>query len=165
MPQPFESKTVLAIVAISLGAFLLGFVFWHLRGTDPVWAITSFVLVYDPDMRSALSAGFWRLGHTLLGTVLAVATISAFGLHKWLMPLSLALAAFVCGTVLHFRNSWRVVLVSVALIVGASLLQPGSGLEIAFMRALEVTAGSLTAIGFSWAAARLSGAGGTAKDR
>jgi len=151
-----NEKTLYAVLAIPAGTFLLGFIFWNFRNTDPMWSAASFVLVYDPDMRAAYSAGLSRLGHTLLGTLLALAMIYLFGLHKWLLPLGLSVAALVCGLFLHFHGSWRVVLVTVTLIIGSTLLQPEAGLEIALMRSVEVAAGSLLAIAFSRLVASLS---------
>jgi uncharacterized membrane protein YccC len=151
-----NSKTLCAALAIPAGTFLLAFLFWHFHDTDPMWSVASFVLVYDPDMRAAYANGLARLGCTLLGSLIALATIYAFGLHKWLLPLSLSVAALVCGLFLHFRGSWRVVLVTVTLIIGSSLLQPDSGLQIALTRSLEVAAGSLLAIAFSRLVASLS---------
>jgi uncharacterized membrane protein YccC len=156
MHRLFKSQTFYAVLAIPIGAFLLGFTFWNFHNTDPMWSIASFVLVYDPDMRTAMGAGLSRLAHTILGTLIAITSIYCFGLHKWLMPLSLAIGALICGRFLHFRNSWRVVLVTVSLVVGSSLLQPDAGLQIALTRALEVSVGSLLAIAFSWLVARFS---------
>jgi uncharacterized membrane protein YccC len=149
-----QAKIWFAVIAISLGAFLLGLTFWHF-GTDPMWALIAFVLVYDPDMRSVWNAGLARLWLTVLGTAIALACVYAFGLHKWLMPLSLALTALICGWLPNPRGAGRIVLVSVALIVGSSLLQPAEGVHIALTRALEVSAGSLLAIAFSSIVARL----------
>ncbi|MEO8205481.1 MAG: FUSC family protein [Chthoniobacterales bacterium] len=155
MSKPFKSEILFTTLAIAAGTFLLGFLSWRFRATDPLWAIISFVLVYDPDMRSAFSSGFSRLVHTLLGVLIALAAIYVFGLHKWLLPLSLGISALICGVFLHFHTAWRVVLVTVALIIGASLLQPTAGLDIAISRAVEVSAGSLLAIIFSSLASHL----------
>jgi uncharacterized membrane protein YccC len=150
-----HSKTFLALIAIPGGALLLGLFFWNLRNTDPMWAIVSFVLVYDPDMRAAISTGLWRLGHTVVGSGIVLALIFAFGLHKWVMPASLAIGVLVCGVALRFHPSWKTLLVTIALVAGSALLQPGTGTDVATLRAIEVTVGSALAIVFSWAAARL----------
>lgn len=157
MASLLRSRIFWAVLAIPLGAFLLGVTFWNFRNSDPMWAVVSFVLVYDPDMRAALATGLARLGHTILGTGIALGAIAIFGLHKWLMPLSLGFAALLCGVLLHFRSSWRTLLVTVALVIGSCLLEPAAGLHIALLRSLEVTAGSLLAIAFSLLVARLSG--------
>jgi len=120
-----------------------------------MWAIVSFVLIYDPDMRAAISSGLWRLGHTVAGSAIVLGLISAFGLHKWVMPASLAIGVLVCGVALRFHPSWKTLLVTIALVAGASLFQPGTGLDVATLRAIEVTVGSALAIVFSWVAARL----------
>lgn len=152
MPHTSRTEAVCTTVAVSLGALLLGVTFWSFN-TDPMWAIISFVLVYDPDVQTALKAGLSRLALTVLGSVLAMAAVYAFGLEKWLLPLSLALTALICSTFLRSRAGWRVVLVTVALIVGSSLLQPTIGPYIAVTRSLEVIGGSLLAIVFSALAA------------
>lgn len=152
----WKSDTFYAVLAITIGTFALGLVFWHIGGTDPMWAVTSFVLVYDPNAKAALTAGAQRLALTLLGVIISVAMLSLFGLHKWVLPASLALSALICGLVLHFRNPWRVVLITVCLVVGSSLIEPGaSDSHIALMRACEVFVGSLVAILLSWAVARI----------
>lgn len=152
----WKSDTFYAVLAITVGTFALGLMFWHINGMDPMWAVTSFVLVYDPDAKAALTAGAQRLTLTLLGVIISVAMLSLFGLHKWVLPASLALSALICGLVLHFRNPWRVVPITVCLIVGSSLIEPSaSGPHIAMIRAFEVFVGSLVAILLSWAVARI----------
>ncbi len=155
MPDISRTEAVGTTAAVSLGALLLGVTSWSFN-TDPMWAIISFVLVYDPDVQSARKAGLSRLALTVLGSVVAMAAVSTFGLQKWVLPLSLALTALICSTFLRSRAGWRVVLVTVALIVGSSLLQPTIGPYIAVTRSIEVTGGSLLAIVFSTLAARLN---------
>jgi len=151
-----RSDTFYAVLAIPTGTFLLGLLFWHVDGMDPMWAVTSFVLVYDPDMRTALSVGLQRLAYTLLGVVISILFLSIFGLHKWLLPASLAFAVFICGACLGFRNAWRAVLITVCLIVGSALMEPAeAGSHIALTRALEVSVGSFVAIMLSWGVARI----------
>lgn len=156
MPPVIPSRILLTTVAVPLGAGLLGLIFWHLRNTDPMWAVVSFVLVYDPDMKKARSAGLSRLAHTVVGTAVALGLIAlAGGPHKWLMPLGLAVGALYCGLVLRFQSTWRVVMITIALVVGAYLFEPATGVHVAFLRAGEVFAGSILAISFSWLAGRV----------
>lgn len=153
MSAPSRPEALRTVLAVSLGALLLGLLFWSFQ-TDPMWAVISFVLVYDSDALATRKAGFSRLALTILGSALAMAAVFFLGLHKWLLPASLALSALVCWPFLPSRAGWRIVLVTVALIVGSSLLQPGSGPYIAVTRSLEVTCGSLLAIAFSLLGAR-----------
>lgn len=146
------------MVAIPLGALVLGLIFWSIRNTDPMWAIVSFVLVYDPEMTRARTTGLARLLHTVLGTALSLGLIYVFGLHKWIMLLGLSIAALFCGFVLRFQGSWRVLLITVTLVIGASLYDAETGVTVALLRAVEVFVGSLLAIVFSWGSSRL-GAG------
>lgn len=143
-------------MAIPLGAFLLGLVFWNLRGADPMWAIVSFVLVFDPNMRTARLIGLARLIHTAVGTGLALGLIFLLGVHRWLMPLGLGVAVLICGLILKFRGTWRVLLITVALVIGASLYNEATGVSVALLRGAEVFAGSLLGIGFSWVISWLS---------
>lgn len=151
LPRSEALPTVLAVV---LGSLLLGLTFWSF-GADPMWAIISFVLVYDSDVHAAWKAGVSRLGLTILGSLLAMALVFALGLHKWLLPAGLAITALICWAFLPSRIAWRIVLVTVALIVGSSLLQPSVGPYIAVMRSIEVSAGSLLAAAFALLVARL----------
>jgi uncharacterized membrane protein YccC len=148
LPRMPRTEALSTILAVALGSLLLGLVFWSF-GTDPQWAIISFVLVYDPDLRAAWKAGASRLGLTVLGSCLAMGLIFLFGLPKWLLPVGLALSSLICWAFLSSRAGWRIVLVTVALIIGSSLLQPSSGPFIAVTRSIEVTAGSLLAVVFA----------------
>jgi uncharacterized membrane protein YccC len=152
MPRLEALPTVLAVV---LGSLLLGVAFWSFE-TDPMWAIISFVLVYDPDVHAAWKAGVSRLGLTIFGSLLAMALVFALGLHKWLLPASLAITALLCWAFLESRVAWRIVLVTVALIIGSSLLQPSAGRYIAVTRSIEVTVGSLLAAAFALGAERFA---------
>ena len=138
----------LSVVAVAGGALLLGLVFWSFQ-TDPMWAIISFVLVYDPASGAVWKTAGMRLGMTVLGSVLAMALVTVCGLHKWLLPAGLGLATLVCWPFLRSRAGWRVMLVTVALIIGSSLLQPSAGAFIAVTRSIEVTVGSLLAAAIS----------------
>lgn len=158
MPRLHHSEAIPAVVAFSAGALLLGLVFWRFE-TDPMWAIISFVLVYDPDVQAAWKAGVSRLALTIFGSVLAMALVFAFGLQKWVLPVGLAVSALVCWAFVNSRAGWRVVLVTVALIIGSSLLQASMGPYIAVTRSIEVTAGSLLAIVFAHLAAKFRKAG------
>ncbi len=100
-----------------------------------MWAVVSFVLVYDPDIRAAISTGLWRLGHTVVGSAVVLGLIYAFGLHRWVMPVSLAIGVLVCGVALRFHPSWKTLLVTIALVAGSALLQPGKGTDVATLRA------------------------------
>ncbi len=150
-----SSEAALTGLAAAVAGVILGLIFWSFDSTDPMWAIISFVLVYDPDVRAARSAALSRLALTILGSALAMAFVLAFGLHKWLLPLSVAVAGAVCGMFLRSRGSWRIVLVTVALIVGSSLMQPSLGSYIAVVRSIEVSSGSLLAVALSWGVARI----------
>lgn len=152
MPRSEAFPTVLAM---ALGSLLLGITFWSF-GTDPMWAIISFVLVYDPDVKAAWKAGTSRLGLTILGSLLAMGLVFALGLHKWLLPAGLAITSLICWAFLKTRVAWRIVLVTVALIVGSSLLQPSAGPYIAVTRSIEVTAGSVLAALFAMIVERFS---------
>lgn len=149
-----SSEAALTGLAVAGAGGILGLIFWSFDSTDPMWAIISFVLVFDPDVRVARTAALSRLALTVLGSAIAMAFVLAFGLHKWLLPLSVAMTAGVCGLFLRSRGSWRIVLVTVALIVGSSLLQPSLGSYIAVVRSIEVSSGSLLAVAFSWMVAR-----------
>jgi uncharacterized membrane protein YccC len=148
MPRPPDLRTVYAAIAVSVGAFVLGFVFWN-HNTDPMWAISAFVLVYDPDTKAAYDSALSRMFFTAFGCVFSVGMICAFGLHKWLMPLALGITVFLCGYFLKFQGAWRALLVCVALVIGSSLLQPTGDIHIAMTRGIEVAAGSLLAVALS----------------
>ena len=149
MPRPPDIRTLYAAFAVLIGTFLLGLLFWHASDMDPMWAVVAFILVYDPDSRAAYDSAISRMCYTFLGGGISVCAILLFGLHKWLMPVGVAFTMFICGYFLKFRGAWRALLTCVALVIGASLTDPSGDVRIAVMRGVEVTAGSLLAVGFS----------------
>lgn len=113
---------------------------------NPMWAVVAFVLVYDPDTRTAYDSAVSRLIFTFLGCGISAVVVAVFGPHRWLLPVSLGVAMFVCGYFLKFRGAWRAFLVSVVLVVGSSIMEPAHDLRIALMRAVEVTVGCVLAV-------------------
>lgn len=133
-----------------VGVLLLGLVFWRVGTGNPVWAVTAFVLAYDPDMKTALASGMNRLVQNLVGAVLAVMAILLFDTHRWALPVALAVSVLYCGFVLKFKDGWRALMVTVALIIGSALLEPHTEFQIALMRAVEVATGGFLAVLLSW---------------
>lgn len=156
MKDTHLNRICFAALALPLGALLLGLVFWRVHDTNPMWAITSLVLVYDPDQRVALGSGLSRFMHTLAGALLAMAALWIFHPHRWILPVTLAIAILYGGLVLKFQGSWRVVLVTVTLILGRSLLEPGTEYQVVAFRAIEVMIGSALAVSLSLLYAALS---------
>lgn len=133
-----------------VGVLLLGLIFWRVGGGNPIWAITAFVLVYDPDMKAALASGMNRLVQNLVGAVIAVMAVLLFDAHRWVLPVTLALSVLYCGFVLKFKDGWRALMVTVTLIIGSTLLAPHTELQLALMRAVEVASGGLLAVLLAW---------------
>lgn len=150
-----KTAHIVEALALAVGALVLGVIFWSYQATDPMWAIISFVLVYAPESQRVWKAAFSRLLMTILGSVLAMAAVWGFGVYKWTLPVSVGVVALVCGVLQRSRTEQRVVLVTVALIIGSSLLDATSGPYIALTRSIEVTVGSLLAVLFSWGVSRL----------
>ena len=125
---------IVEAVALAVGALVLGVTFWSYQTTEPMWAIISFVLVYAPESRRVMAAALSRLLMTILGSLLAVGTVWAFGVHKWTLPVSVGAIALLCGLFRRNRGEQRVVLVTVSLIIGSSLLEATSGPYIALTR-------------------------------
>ena len=145
-----NQETIYASVALTIGAFILGGIFWVWLGFDPMIAVVSMVLVYNPDRRAAWGAGVGRLLLTLFGSALAVGIIYLVGLHRWLLPPVLGVAVFFSGYFLKFAGAWRSLPTCVALVIGASLMDSASDVHIALQRALEVTAGCVLGMMLSW---------------
>ena len=139
-------RTIYDALTIGLGALALGRIFWGWGHTDPMWAIVAFVLVYNPDPREAYGSGLSRMFMTLVGCVIAVVAISLFGLHKWLVPVTLGLTVFGCGYFFQFRGAWRTLLICVIIVIGTTLAHPGGEVGFAITRAIEVASGSALAV-------------------
>ncbi len=119
-----------------------------------MWAIIAFVLVYEPGEGVALGAALMRLYWTVMGSVLAVLMLTVGGVHVWMMPIGLGITALLGALWAPSLSARRVLLVTVALIVGSTLMQPSSGLFIALTRSIEVAVGSFLAVGLSWISVR-----------
>lgn len=142
------------IVAVVAGSLALGVGFWSIGRQDPMWSIIAFVLVYEPGDGEVLNAALTRMCWTVIGSLLAVLLLTAGGVQKWVMPAGLAVAALIGGFWAPSLPARRVLLVTVALIVGSTLMQPSADLFIAITRSIEVAVGSFLAAGFSWISIR-----------
>ncbi len=143
-------RTIYDALAIGLGTLALGLIFWGWVKTDPMWAFVAFVLVYDPDPRTAYGSGLSRMFLTLVGGLIAVGAILLLGLHWWLVPVTLGVTALACGYFFQFRGAWRTLLICVAIVIGTTLAHPGGEVRFAITRAIEVASGSALAVLFAW---------------
>ncbi|GAT32155.1 fusaric acid resistance protein-like [Terrimicrobium sacchariphilum] len=148
------------VVAVLAGSLVLGVGFWSLGRQDPMWAIIAFVLVYEPGEGEVLDHALTRLCWTVIGSVLAVAALTLGGVQKWVLPASLAIAMMLGIFFTPSLAARRVLLVTVALIVGSTLMQPSSDLFIAITRSVEVAVGSFLAVGVSAVSVRWVRRGG-----
>ncbi len=148
------------VVAVLAGSFVLGVGFWSIGRQDPMWSIIAFVLVYEPGEGEVLRAALTRLYWTVVGSVLAVLLLATGGVQKWIMPAGLALAALIGVLWAPSLSARRVLLVTVALIVGSTLMEPSADLYIAITRSVEVAMGSFLAAGISWVSMRWVRRGG-----
>lgn len=142
------------LVAVVAGSLALSVGFWSIGRHDPMWSIIAFVLVYEPGEGAVLKVAVTRMCWTVIGSALAVILLTVGGVQKWIMPAGLAVAALIGMLWAPSLPARRVLLVTVALIVGSTLIQPSADLYIALTRSIEVVAGSLLAAGISWVSIR-----------
>jgi len=148
------------VVAVFAGSLALGLGFWSIGRQDPMWAIIAFVLVYEPGESEVMDAALTRLYWTVIGSVLAVILLTVGGVQKWVLPVGLTLSALMGIFLAPSLMARRVLLVTVALIVGSTLMQASAGTFIAITRSVEVAVGSFLAVGASAVAVRWVRRGG-----
>lgn len=148
------------VAAVLGGSLVLGAGFWSIGRQDPMWSIIAFVLVYEPGESEVMDAALTRLYWTVIGSVLAVILLTVGGAQRWVLPAGLTLAALMGIFLAPSLMARRVLLVTVALIVGSTLMEASAGMFIAITRSVEVAAGSVLAAGVSWVSARWVRRGG-----
>lgn len=142
------------VVAILAGSLVLTFAFRLLGWENPMWAIIAFVLVYEPSACEVMDVALTRLYWTLWGCAGAVVILAVGGGRHWVLPLALGLGALAGVFLAPSLLARRMLLVTVAVVVGSTLMSSSSGLFVAVSRGLEVAVGSLVAAGISWISTR-----------
>jgi hypothetical protein len=107
---------------VLLGTLILWVVLRGLGDSNLVWAIISFIVVSDWDVRVAWPNFVSRFANTLIGCVTGVIGLLIFGLKDRLLPLALALTSLVCTSVLRTSGSWKIVPATSALIITSGLV-------------------------------------------
>ncbi|WNZ27263.1 FUSC family protein [Leptolyngbya sp. NK1-12] len=139
-------------IEIFLGTLLLWVGLRGIGDRNPVWAIISFIVVSDPDVRIAWPSFISRFMNTLVGCVTGVLALLIFGPVEWILPPTLALTVLVCTNLIKTPGSWKIAPMTTALVLTAALVQKSSavGFEQSLRRAEEVLLGSLLALILSW---------------
>ena len=158
--ERYERGSWFDVAAVFAGSLVLGLGFWSIGRQDPMWAIIAFVLVYEPGETEVMDAAVTRLYWTVIGSALAVIALTLGGVQKWVLPASLTLSMLIGIFFAPGLAARRVLLVTVALIVGSTLMQPSADLFIAITRSVEVAVGSFLAVGISAASVRWVRRGG-----
>ncbi len=142
---------------IFLGTLLLWVCLRGLGDRNPAWAIISFIVVSDPDVRIAWPSFISRLSNTLIGCVMGILSLLIFGPAEWILPFTLALTALVCTNLIKTPGSWKIGPVTTALVLTTALVEKSStvGFDRSLQRAVEVLLGSLVALMLSWAISRI----------
>lgn len=133
---------------VFLGTLILWVFLRGIGDRNPVWAIISFVVVCDPDLRIAWPNFLSRLANTLVGCATGVLCLLIFGLKDWLLPPVLAFTALVCTDIIKMSGSWKLAPATSALVLTSALVGNSNltGLEQALLRTGEVLLGSLVAL-------------------
>lgn len=138
---------------ILLGTLLLWIFLRGIGDRNPVWAIISFIVVSDPDLRVAWPSFISRFSNTLIGCTTGVLFLFVFGTNDWILPPVLALTVLVCTNLIKTPGSWKIAPATSALVITSALVEKSSfiGFEQSLRRAGEVLFGSLVALFVSWA--------------
>ena len=107
---------------VLLGTLILWVVLRGLGDSNPVWAIISFIVVSDRDVRVAWPNFVSRFANTLIGCTRGVICLLVFGLKDWLLPSALALTSLVCTSVIRTSGSWKLAPATSALIITSGLV-------------------------------------------
>ena len=102
---------------VFLGTLILWVILRGIGDSNPVWAIISFIVVSDRDLRVAWPNFVSRFSNTLIGCSTGVICLFVFGLKEWLLPPVLALTTLVCTSVIRTSGSWKIAPATSALII------------------------------------------------
>lgn len=133
---------------VLLGTLIIWISLRGIGDKNPVWAIISFIVVSDPDLRIAWPNFVSRFSNTLIGCTTGVLCLLIFGLKDWLLPPLLACTVLICTNMIKTSGSWKIAPATSALIITSALVENSSliGFEQALRRAGEVLFGSLIAL-------------------
>ena len=146
-------------VRILVGSTIVWLALDHFKGTDPLWAIISVVVVSEPELVSAVLAFKSRVANTLIGCAVGLLFLFVLGPGVWSILLAMGVSVLICTSFIRVPVSWRIAPITVALVMMPSVLSHSvsAGLGIALRRTGEVLLGSAVAVCVSLAWAKLFG--------
>jgi uncharacterized membrane protein YccC len=144
-------------VRILTGSAIVWLVLSHIKGTDPLWAIISVVVVSEPELGPAVLAFKSRVANTVIGCAVGLLFLFVLGPAVWSILLAMAASVLICTSFIRVPVSWRIAPITVALVMMPSVLSHSvaAGLGIALRRTGEVLLGSAVAVCVSLAWAKL----------
>lgn len=142
-----------SIVGIHYTATLLvviGLIFWgtvFFQVSDPTWALISGVICTELDMNRAKSIVIKRTLLTVLGVVLALGILLICGPSLGTLLFGVALITLIFHYIIPLGDNWKFTTATamVILVVATQQHSIASAEVMAFKRAVEVAAGSVTA--------------------
>lgn len=133
--------TLLVVVAL----ILFGSMFFQV--SDPTWALISGVICTELDMNRAKNIVIKRTLLTILGVIFALAILLICGPGLSTLFLGVAVITLIFYYVIPLGDDWKFTTATamVVLVVATQQHSIASAEIMAFKRALEVAAGSITA--------------------
>lgn len=138
-------------VRIFIGAVIVELVM-HYIGINPIWAIVSLIVVTEPQIKTAWGTFTARFINTILGCIIGIAFLMAFGLNSGLLAVAVLVAATLSIIITNMQQGWRIGPVTVALVMSAGISEKSvpDALTTALERTGAVLGGSIVALIVTW---------------
>lgn len=130
---------------VVMGLILFGSIFFHV--VDPTWALISGVICTELDIKRAKGAVIKRTLLTILGVLFALVILFILGTGLDTLFFGVAAITLVFHYIIPLGDDWKFTTATamVILVVATQQHSIASAETMAFKRAVEVSAGSITA--------------------
>jgi len=137
---------------IMIGAGIAWLLVRNLAHHDPLWAMISVVIVSDVELDATLIAFRGRAFNTIIGCVVGLIFLYAFGAASWSILLGMSAAVLISTHFVQTLTAWRIAPVTAALVMMPGILQGSAqaGTPVAILRVIGVLTGSAVAVLVSW---------------
>lgn len=133
---------------ILLGCIIVWITLSCFNDSRKVWALISVIVVSEPDYQAIRNASISRVINTIVGCLLGLLFVYAFGIHVWSLMAGITVAVVLATSFNKYPSSWKLAPVTVIIVMMPALVENATvkdAMTVALLRTGEVLFGCFVA--------------------
>src|SRR4051812_7847062 len=108
---------------ILLGCLIVWITLSYFNDSKKVWALISVIVVSEPDYKAIRNASISRVVNTVVGCIIGLLFVYAFGTHVWSLMGGITVAVVLATSFNKYPSSWKLAPVTVIIVMMPALVE------------------------------------------